>query len=110
MQPVGSSQGPTLRQIEDGGAHVLRICVLFVLASCFLLGLESYRGEQLQTRRSAEQRELLSRLESLGRASVSQLVADWRLAYSEPNEYQLEELRGLVEQLRADPGALDSRP
>jgi hypothetical protein len=91
---------------------VLRISVLFVfvLASCFLLGLESYRGEQLQARRSAEQRELLARLESLGRASVSQLVADWRLAYSEPNEYQLEELRGLAEQLRADPGALESRP
>ncbi|VTU17363.1 hypothetical protein RA8CHR_01501 [Variovorax sp. RA8] len=89
---------------------MLRISVLFVVASCFLLGLESYRGEQLQARRTAEQRELLARLESIGRASVSQLVADWRLAYSEPNEYQLEELRGLVAQLQSDPGALESRP
>lgn len=89
---------------------MLRISVLFVVASCFLLGLETYRGEQLQARRTAEQSELLARLESLGRASVSQLVADWRLAYSEPNEYQLEELRGLVAQLQSNPGALEPRP
>jgi hypothetical protein len=85
---------------------MLKILIAFVFAASFLLGLESYRSAQLQARRTAEQTELLQGLSSLNDPVVLQLVADWRLAYPEPNEDRLQELRDLAQQLRTNPNAL----
>ena len=85
---------------------MLKILIAFAFAASFLLGLESYRSAQLQARRTAEQTELLQGLSSLRDPVVLQLVADWRLAYPEPDESRLQELRDLAQQLHADPNAL----
>ena len=85
---------------------MLKILIAFVFAASFLLGLESYRSAQLQARRTAEQSELLQGLSALDDPEVLQLVADWRLAYPEPDEDRLQELRDLAQQLRTDPNAL----
>ena len=85
---------------------MLRVIVGFALLGALLVGLESYRSEQLQGRRNAEQRELLARLEALGRPVILQLAADWRLLYPEPDKDRLQELRDLARHLQADPASL----
>jgi hypothetical protein len=88
----------------------MSIVFVFVLAACLLAALEKYRGDELQARRTAEQRELLDRLEALNHAPVSRLVADWRMTYPEPSPDRLDELRDLVRQLQDDPSAVDDLP
>jgi hypothetical protein len=83
---------------------------VFVLAAALLVALEKYRSDELQARRTAEQGELLARLEALNHAPVSRLVADWRMTYPEPSPDRLDELRDLVRQLQADPSAVDDLP
>ena len=87
---------------------MLRNVVGFAVLGMCLVGLEHYRSAQLQGRRTAEQAQLLAELESLNRPVVAQLIADWRLAYPDPNEDRLDELRGLAAQLYAEPDALDA--
>ncbi|OUM03964.1 hypothetical protein A8M77_02815 [Variovorax sp. JS1663] len=91
---------------------MLRIAFVFafVLAACLLVALERYRSDELQARRTAEQVELLRRLEALDRPTVSRLVAQWRMTYPEPSPERLDELRDLVKQLQADPAAIDAPP
>ena len=87
---------------------LLKVVVGFALLGGLLLSLESYRGQQLQARRTAEQAALLAAMQSLDNPAVSQLVADWRMVYPEPSEERLEELRDLARQLQAEPGALEA--
>jgi hypothetical protein len=88
---------------------VLKSVIGFAMLGMCLMGLENYRCAQLQSRRTAEQAQLLGKLASLNRPAVSQLIDDWRLSYPEPNEDRLDELRDLAAQLSVDPNALDRR-
>ncbi|NDZ15916.1 hypothetical protein C7T35_33070 [Variovorax sp. WS11] len=85
----------------------LRNLIGFALLGIGLVGLENHRCAQLQSRRTAEQAQLLGQLASLNRPAVSELIEDWRLTYPEPNEDRLNELRDLAAQLSTDPDALD---
>ncbi|GAA4332618.1 hypothetical protein GCM10023165_07310 [Variovorax defluvii] len=82
----------------------------FVVAACALVALEKYRSEELQARRTAEQVELLQRLEALDRPSVARLVAEWRMTYPEPSADRIGELRDLVRQLQSDPTSIEAPP
>lgn len=73
-----------------------------------LVMLERHRSDELQERRNREQLGLLEALTSLQRAAVLEVATAWRLSYPEPSEDRLAELRDLVRQLQADPGALDA--
>lgn len=88
---------------------MLKKVIGFAMLGMCLMGLENYRCAHLQSRRTAEQAQLLGELASLNRPAVSQLIEDWRLSYPEPNEDRLHELRDLAAQLSTDPDALDRR-
>lgn len=88
---------------------MLKNAIGFAVLGMCLVGLENYRCAHLQSLRTAEQAQLLGRLELLNRPAVSQLIEDWRLTYPEPDEDRLHELRDLAAQLSADPDALDVR-
>ncbi|MGX0940165.1 hypothetical protein ACUXQ2_006263 [Cupriavidus metallidurans] len=68
--------------------------------------LEIYRA-QAQEARDREQRQMLAELEALRIESVSQLVADWRSARGRPTSDSLDELRILVEKIRANPSSAE---
>ncbi|RZL86152.1 MAG: hypothetical protein EOP82_30645 [Variovorax sp.] len=85
---------------------VARDLVGLALLAAILVSLEDYRSDQLQDRRTSEQSRLLEAMESLHDPAVSDIVAHWRLAYPEPSEERLAELRDLAQQVQTDPSPL----
>jgi hypothetical protein len=96
----------SLRLANDEAVSFVVVVIALALVAAILVGLEHYRGDQLQARRNGEQTQLLEGMESLQNPAVSEIVADWRLAYPEPNDERLAELRDLAKQVQTDPSPL----
>jgi len=96
----------SLRFGDDEAMSFVRIVIGLMLLGAMLIGLEHYRGDQLQDRRTGEQAQLLEGMESLRNPAVSEVVTDWRMAYPEPNDERLAELRDLAMQVQTDPSPL----
>jgi hypothetical protein len=101
-----SSQRRRLRLGEDDAMALSRVLIGLALMGAILMYLEHYRGGQLQDRRTGEQIQLLEDMESLQHPAVTDVVTDWRMAYPEPNDERLAELRDLARQIQTDPSPL----
>lgn len=87
---------------------MLKLIVGLVVAAFLVVSvLDWNRAENLQVKRSAEQRRLLGELETANKPAVSKLVDEWRTSYPEPSEERLTELRVLVERVKADPASAE---
>ena len=104
-----SSQRRRLRLGQEDALALARVLIGLTLVGAILMCLEHYRGDQLQDRRTGEQAQLLEEMNSLQYPTVSEVVVDWRLAYPEPNDERLAELRDLARQVRTDPSPLLGR-
>lgn len=101
-----SSRRRRLRLGDSDAVSIAGVAVGLALLGAILVGLERYRGDKLQDLRNGEQAHLLETMESLHNTAVSDVVADWRLAYPEPNDERLAELRDLARQVETDPSPL----
>ena len=105
-----SSRRRSLRLGDSEAVSIVSVAVGLALLGAILVGLERYRGDKLQDLRNNEQAHLLETMESLHNTAVSDVVTNWRLAYPEPNDERLAELRDLARQVETDPSPLLGAP
>lgn len=79
---------------------IIVVAVAVGIVSC---AVSQNREAELQSARNREQGILLAQIESLRTPMVSQLVDDWRIAYPNPSDEKLTELRVIAQRVKADP-------